>query len=124
MESGPRGRMAVTPVRTGPLPTTSLPEPLMRVVCPTSTPATSVMAFKGPGVPSKGTPRSRARGSVLLRTGMAGPDGILLVPIWAITASDHIPSTEHAAIKRTRIAHLPLQRCSEGEHMLTEPRYG
>ena len=37
-----------------------LPEPLMIVLCPTSTPATSVIAFSGPGVPSKGTPRSRA----------------------------------------------------------------
>ena len=34
----------------------------MSVVWPTSTPLTSVMALLGPGVPSKGTPRSRARG--------------------------------------------------------------
>jgi hypothetical protein len=34
----------------------------MRVVSPTSTPATSLIASSGPGVPSKGTPRSRARG--------------------------------------------------------------
>ena len=34
----------------------------MMVWWPTSIPATSVMAFNGPGVPSKGTPRSRARG--------------------------------------------------------------
>ena len=45
----PRGRMAVTPVRTGPLPTTSLPSPEMSVVKPTSTPATSVMALIGAG---------------------------------------------------------------------------
>src|SRR5579859_7191498 len=63
-ESLPRGRTAVTPVRTGPSPTLSLPLPEMRVVCPTSTPLTSVMALFGPGVPSKGTPRSRARGLV------------------------------------------------------------
>src|SRR6266849_9979312 len=50
----PRGQIAVTPVRTY--------SPSMSVVCPTSTPAMSVMAFSGPGVPSKGTPRSRARG--------------------------------------------------------------
>src|SRR5215467_289703 len=56
--------MAVTPVRTGPLPTTSLPSPEMSVVCPTSTPFTSVMALNGPVVPSNGTPRSRARGLV------------------------------------------------------------
>ena len=36
MEFFPRGRIAVTPVRTGPLPTMSLPWPLMSVVCPTS----------------------------------------------------------------------------------------
>ena len=60
--------MAVTPVRTGPWPTTSLPEPEMSVVWPTSTPFTSVMALLGPGVPSKGTPRSRARGFGLRRS--------------------------------------------------------
>src|ERR1035441_4642449 len=60
----PRGRMAVTPVRTGPSPTLSLPLPEMSVVWPTSTPRTSVMALLEPGSPSKGTPRSRARGLV------------------------------------------------------------
>src|SRR5262249_57621728 len=50
----PRGRIAVTPVRTGPLPTTSFPSPAISVACPTSTPATSVMALSRPGVPSKG----------------------------------------------------------------------
>ncbi len=64
LEVLPRGWMAVTPVRTGPLPTTSLPSPEMSVVCPTSTPWTSVMALLGPGLPSNGTPRSRARGLV------------------------------------------------------------
>ena len=44
------------------LPTFSLPSPEMSVVKPTSTPATSVIALSGPGVPSNGTPRSRARG--------------------------------------------------------------
>ena len=58
----PRGRMAVTPVRTGPFPTWSAPCPSIRVTSPTSTPATSVIAFRGPAVPSNGTPRSRARG--------------------------------------------------------------
>src|SRR6516164_5883900 len=61
IDAVPRGSTAVTPVRIGPLPTTSLPLPSMSVVCPTRTPSTSVMAFKGAGVPSKGTPRSRAR---------------------------------------------------------------
>src|SRR5215472_17677091 len=55
--------MAVTPVLTGPFPTTSLPSPTIRVLKPTSTPGTSVMALTGPGAPSNGTPRSRARGS-------------------------------------------------------------
>src|SRR6202167_5487997 len=61
-ESGPRGSTAVTPVRTGPRPTCNLPDPEIRVVWPTVTPATSVMALSGPGVPSNGTPRPRARG--------------------------------------------------------------
>src|SRR5688500_9144953 len=52
----PRGNTAVTPVRTGPWPTTSFPCPEMMVAWPTVTPATSVMAFSGPGEPSKGTP--------------------------------------------------------------------
>ena len=64
-----RGMTAVTPVRTGPLPTTSLPSPEMSVVWPTVTPATSVIAFHFPGVPSKGTPRSRAPGFGGLRAG-------------------------------------------------------
>src|SRR5258706_8222831 len=62
IESFPRGRTAVTPVRTGPLPTCNFPSPEMSVVCPTVTPETSVIALSGPAVPSKGTPRSRARG--------------------------------------------------------------
>src|ERR1035437_3404222 len=57
----PRGWMAVTPVGIGPLPISSLPSPEMSVVWPASTPFTSVMALLGPGVPSKGTPISRAR---------------------------------------------------------------
>ena len=39
------GRIAVTPVRTGPLPTSSIPSPEMMVAWPTRTPATSVMAL-------------------------------------------------------------------------------
>src|SRR6266850_850355 len=50
----PRGKTAVTPVRTGPRPTTSLPSPVMIVLCPTVTPATSVMALRGPGLPHVG----------------------------------------------------------------------
>src|SRR6266576_1333508 len=40
-ESLPRGKIAVTPVRTGPFPTTSLPFPSTSVRWPTSTPARS-----------------------------------------------------------------------------------
>src|SRR5438270_117821 len=61
-ESLPRGSTAVTPVLTGPTPTFNAPSPEIKVVYPTSTPLTSVSAFSGPGVPSNGTPKSRARG--------------------------------------------------------------
>ena len=57
----PRGNTAVTPVRMGPTPTRSLPEPRISVVWPTATPGTSVIASSGPGVPSSGMPISRAR---------------------------------------------------------------
>src|SRR6185369_6870055 len=60
IESLPRGRTAVTPVRTGPMPTFKGPSPEIKVVCPTSTPLMSVMALNSPGVPSNGTPKSRA----------------------------------------------------------------
>src|SRR3984885_13507222 len=59
----PRGNTAVTPVRTGPVPTTNFPSPEIRVRYPTSTPFTSVIASSCPGVPSNGTPKSRARTS-------------------------------------------------------------
>src|SRR5271156_2685490 len=59
----PRGKIAVTPVRTGPVPTTNFPSPEIKVRYPTSTPCTSVIASNGPGVPSNGTPKSRARTS-------------------------------------------------------------
>jgi hypothetical protein len=42
------GRMAVTPVRTGPLPLTHRPSPSISVTHATRTPATSLMAFRGP----------------------------------------------------------------------------
>ena len=56
----PLGRIAVTPVRTGPFPTVKAPSPRIIVAWPTSTPFTSVMALNGPGFPSKGIPKSRA----------------------------------------------------------------
>ena len=43
-----------------------LAEPRMIVVCPTSTPATSVIDISGPGTPSNGIPNSRARGVTAL----------------------------------------------------------
>src|SRR6185436_5972068 len=61
------GTITVTPERTGPCPTTSSPSPEINVVCPTRTPATSVIALNGPGVPSPITmPRSRARGGAAM----------------------------------------------------------
>src|SRR5260370_42535221 len=62
LDSFPRGRIAVTPVRTGPPPTFNPLSPDVSVLYPTSTPLMSVIAFSGPGMPSNGTPRSRARG--------------------------------------------------------------
>src|SRR6266436_4944252 len=44
----PRGQITVTPVRTD--------APSISVVCPTSMPEISVIALRGPGVPSSGTP--------------------------------------------------------------------
>src|SRR5262249_41908976 len=72
----PRAKIAVTPVRTGPRPTTSFPLPRTMVTCPTVTPATSVIALLGPVDPSKEIPRSRARGlyrpgSDFMGTGLA-----------------------------------------------------
>ena len=56
------GRMAVTPVRTGPWPGRSGPSPRMMVLWPTSTPSTSVMALYLPGLKRpRGSPSSRAR---------------------------------------------------------------
>src|SRR5437016_14533083 len=50
IESFPRGSTAVTPVRTGPLPTCNFPSPKLSDVCPYVPPEQSVMAFSGPGV--------------------------------------------------------------------------
>src|SRR5258708_16169889 len=57
----------------------------MSVVCPTSTPLTSVMALFAPVVPSKGTPRSRARGLVCAAS---MPDNIMTA------AANEKPRTE------------------------------
>src|SRR5258708_18396485 len=95
MDAAPRGSTAVTPVRTGPLPTSSLPLPEMSVVWPTSTPPTSVIALSGPGVPSKGTPRSRARGRAFIACGAA--PALVPAPL-AIEASS--TSARQAVIRR------------------------
>ena len=69
--SSQRGTITVTPVRTGPSPTRSSPSPRISVVCATRTPLTSVIAFRGPGDPSNGTPRSLARAPCCAITGPA-----------------------------------------------------
>src|SRR5688500_9080176 len=58
----PLGKIAVTPVLTGPFPRIFLPCPDIIVLYPTSTPFTSVMALNFPVVPSKGIPISLALG--------------------------------------------------------------
>src|SRR5215204_4732278 len=88
----PRGWTTVTPVRIGPFPTTSLPLPEMSVVCPTSTPATSVIASSGPAVPPIGSPRSRSRG-------FAGA-----MPCAPIGAATHPPTARRTAARRKRVA--------------------
>ena len=85
--SGPRGETTVTPVRTGPWPTTEGPSPEMSVVWPTRTPATSVMALSGPGraVPdgeaevSHTHPRMLAAG-VLRRMAKGSPYHPVVIP--------------------------------------------
>src|SRR5436309_16042054 len=49
IESFPRGSTAVSPVRTGPLPTYSFPSPEVGVVGPTVAPEPPVWALIGPG---------------------------------------------------------------------------
>src|ERR1700722_2034026 len=55
--AGPRGWIAVTPVRTL--------SPEISVRYPTCTPGTSVMAFAAPVRPRRGMPRSLARGPLI-----------------------------------------------------------
>ncbi|MNQ70022.1 hypothetical protein D3C85_846450 [compost metagenome] len=63
--SPPWGRIAVTPVR--------MLSPERRVTCPTRTPATSVMAFSGPGERTPGAlPRSRIVGRFSVDCAAAG----------------------------------------------------
>ena len=63
------GTMTVTPVRTGPEPTTRGPSPSIKVACPTRTPSTSVMAFDVPVDPLPiETPSSLARIACSLRS--------------------------------------------------------
>ena len=77
----------------------------MSVVWPTSTPATSVIAFIGPGVPSNGMPRSRARGrgrgvSVL-------PAAALATEVSSVSANSAINcrDMEISCLRRGRRAH-------------------
>src|SRR6266704_1207265 len=91
--SPPCGRIAVTPVRTGPFPGTSFPAPRLSVTCPTRTPFTSVMASSGPGasrpmtIPSS---RTRRRGPSASARGAAG------APITASVAAPAGPPTKPA----------------------------
>src|SRR5688572_18009402 len=64
----------------------------MSVVCPTSTPATSVIAASGPAVPPIGSPSSLARG-------FAGA-----APCAPRGAATHVPRTKRAAARRKRVA--------------------
>jgi hypothetical protein len=56
----PFGKITVTPVLTGPFPNSNFPSPLIKVLYPTRTSFTSVMALNFPVVPSKGIPKSLA----------------------------------------------------------------
>src|SRR3954468_12026675 len=79
------GTTMVTPVRTGPSPTTSGPSPLMSVVWPTRTPGTSVIASCGPGSSSPiRRPSSRAR---------------IRVPPWRVPPAGRPPY--HRRVSRT-----------------------
>src|SRR6185369_4899003 len=77
----------------------------MSVLCPTSTPFTSTIEFRGPGSPSNGTPRSRALGllwaakdqaqltaSGIARQSLMGPLQLIpqhdLFPVYCFTAQD------------------------------------
>ena len=62
-----RGRIAVTPVRIGPLPGTSTPSPWMIVAWPTAMPATSVIALFGPGLAGERDAEGAASWAGLLR---------------------------------------------------------
>src|SRR6266571_677114 len=78
--SPPCGRIAVTPVRTGPCPGTSFPSPRTSVTCPTRTPFTSVIASSGPGAMRPMTiPSSRSR--------FLGPS-----PLWPGVARAAVPA--------------------------------
>src|SRR5256885_16693964 len=57
IESFPRGRTAVTPVRTGPLPTCNFPSPELSAVCPPVQTETTGVRLEGPGGARKRDPR-------------------------------------------------------------------
>src|ERR1700733_6775139 len=100
----PRGKTAVTPVRPGPLPTSNFPSPEITVRYPTSTPFTSVIEFSGPGTPSKGTPKSRARGTVCENAGQARTTAHRADPI---NRPAHATGAPPASPTRTRAPSSP-----------------
>ena len=124
----PRGKTAVTPVRTGPSPTTSLPSPLMIVLWPTSTPLTSVIAFSWPGVPSKGTPRSRARGRAPAAPARLGPAARRMISPACVVFVTSFPPGRRAPAPSRRSSMRPSprgwSRRGSGRPRAASPRRG
>src|SRR3954464_8913775 len=109
--SAPLGRIAVTPVRTGPVPVLNGPSPSTSVTYPTVRPGTSVTAFTGPGVPGSGMPRPRSRGrpSGAKRWGSGFVDTlpILALPSPATSPPGSLPPGRHGGWS-TRVSHVLL----------------
>ena len=123
---GSGGRIAVTPVRTGPCPTTSRPSPSMSVVWPTRTPGTSVMAFTGPvGTWPMAKPRSRKRARMADSSpyGVSGTTGgvlsgggslpsLLPLPLPSPLVGPRAASASRASRRFSRIRFRPPARIS------------
>src|SRR5664280_3283716 len=102
------GNTTVTPVRTGPSPTRSGPSPSISVACPTRTPATSVIAFSGPGRPRPSSmPTSRAL------TRIPSRDPVCSLGLFGLYPAAQVP---HAAQQDER----PAQ--AEGEPLPVDER--
>src|SRR6185436_15789824 len=101
-----RGRTAVTPVRIGPWPTRKAPSPLTIVACPTSTPATSVMAFSRPvgSVPTT-TFRSRARTRGVCAAGIV----ITVSNARVVAADNRVMLCEPGLVQRDQLGPSPLR---------------